>query len=135
MLYKKCLKKNERFSYEFGVSSESSLHRSDLMISDWSGAALEYAFGLHKPVLFIDVPKKVQNEAYQSLSVLPLEVSIRGDIGLIQSMDLKDLAQNLSHLIEHSNSYQNKLNELCQKYVYNIGNSHQNAVQHIKGLL
>ena len=31
------------------------------MVSDWSGAALEYSFGLKKPVIFLDLPKKVNN--------------------------------------------------------------------------
>mgnify|MGYP003326545469 CR=1 FL=1 len=46
------------------MSTQESLHRSDLMISDWSGAALDYALGLNKPVLFIDVPRKVNNLDY-----------------------------------------------------------------------
>ena len=35
-----------------------SLYQSDLMISDWSGVAFEYAFAFNKPVIFCDVPKK-----------------------------------------------------------------------------
>ena len=49
---------NPGFFFEENITSEKSLHDSNLMVSDWSGAALEYAFGLIKPVLYIDVPKK-----------------------------------------------------------------------------
>ena len=52
---------HKNFEIELDVSSEASLHRSDLMISDWSGAALDYAFGLERPVIFINVPKKVND--------------------------------------------------------------------------
>ena len=31
------------------------------MVSDWSGVAMEFAFGLERPVLFIDVPRKTNN--------------------------------------------------------------------------
>lgn len=74
---------NPRFHYEANVAGQESLQASDLMISDWSGAALEYAFGLNKPVLFVDVPRKVNNPAYEQIPLTPLEVSIREQIGRI----------------------------------------------------
>ena len=49
---------NPLFHLEEKISSYKSLYESSLMISDWSGAALDYALGFKKPVLFIDVPKK-----------------------------------------------------------------------------
>ena len=52
-------KENMRFTYENCVAGQDSLHQSDIMVSDWSGAALEYAFALNKPVIFCDVPRKV----------------------------------------------------------------------------
>jgi hypothetical protein len=47
---------------------------------DWSGVAMEFAFGLEKPVLFIDVPRKVNNPEYKTLRAVPLEVSYRDQI-------------------------------------------------------
>ena len=59
------------FNYDKNVGFLDSFHNSDFMISDWSGVALEYAFGLLKPVLFVDVPKKVQNDEYERISEIP----------------------------------------------------------------
>jgi YidC/Oxa1 family membrane protein insertase len=53
------------------------------MITDWSGASIEYAFTLERPVLFIDVPKKIHNPDYEKLPEIPLEISIRDKIGEI----------------------------------------------------
>ena len=72
-----------RFELELDVASQRSLLDSDLMVSDWSGAALEFAFSRLKPVLFVDVPRKINNPDYESLKIEPLEVSIREQIGLI----------------------------------------------------
>jgi len=72
---------NPRFTFEANVDGQESLQQSDLMISDWSGAALEYAFGLNKPVVFVDVPRKVNNPDYEQIPLTPLEVSIRSQIG------------------------------------------------------
>ena len=76
-------KENMRFTYENCVAGQDSLHQSDIMVSDWSGAALEYAFALNKPVIFCDVPRKVNNPNYKDIEIDPLEVSIRDKIGTI----------------------------------------------------
>lgn len=79
--------KNPQFSFEANVTSQDSLHSSDIMICDWSGAALDYAFGLGKPVLFLDVPKKINNPNYTSIDLPPFEESIREIIGTVCSID------------------------------------------------
>lgn len=126
---------NDRFTYEFGVSSESSLHCSDLMVSDWSGAALEYAFGLHKPVLFIDVPKKVQNDGYETLEVEPFESKIRSEIGVIQSSDLTGLDKKIEQLLNSENDWTGQLAALADEHVYNLGSSGEKAAEAILELL
>lgn len=71
------------FIFENNIAGQESLHQSDVMICDWSGAALDYAFGLHKPVLFIDVPRKINNKNYTDIEIEPFEVNIRSKIGNI----------------------------------------------------
>jgi len=85
---------NPLFAYEVNVAGQDSLHDSDIMISDWSGAALDYAFGLNKPVLFVDVPRKVNNPDYEELGIEPFESFIRDKIGII----VKDNIFNLKNL-------------------------------------
>jgi YidC/Oxa1 family membrane protein insertase len=75
------------FALEDKVDSQDSLHQSDLMISDWSGAALDYSFGQRKPVLFVDVPRKVNNVDYEEIGIEPFEVWIRDKIGRRISLD------------------------------------------------
>ena len=88
------------FVYEGSITSINSLFQSDIMISDWSGVALEYAFGLEKPVLFIDVPRKVNNPDFTKLDIDPIEDFIRHEIGLIlppeQIQDIPSIIKTLS---------------------------------------
>ena len=51
--------------------------RSDVMISDWSGAALEYAFALQRPVVYVDTPQKTVNQDWRDLDLVPFEDVIR----------------------------------------------------------
>lgn len=118
---------NPNFEYEGNVEGQSSLHASNVMICDWSGAALDYAFGLGKPVIFIDVARKVNNPAYQDIPITPFEVDIRRSIGAVISPDnleaileleLKPLPQNLA-----------------EKYVYNVGRSDEIGAREILRLV
>lgn len=126
---------HNRFSLEVGIDSELSLHQSDVMISDWSGAALDYAFGLLKPVVFIDVPKKIQNPKYTELSVAPFESLVRDEIGVIQSMDLNGLDQKIEQLIGSGKAWENKLLSLRKKHVYNTGTSGSVAARAIMEMI
>ena len=79
------------FSLEDNVAGQESLHNSHLMVSDWSGASLDYAFGLKKPVIFVDVPRKINDPDYASIDLEPMEVSIRNKIGVVVSADCHEL--------------------------------------------
>ena len=68
---------NPLFSHELNIVGQDSLHDSDVMISDWSGAALEYMLALKKPVLYVDVPMKVNNTEYRQIAMEPLESMLR----------------------------------------------------------
>lgn len=108
-------KDNPNFSYENNVQGQDSLHTSDVMICDWSGAALDYAFGLTKPVLFVDVERKVNNPKYTQVPVEPFEVSIREKIGKVIAPDrIEDLLRmDVTPLPT----------DLANKYVFNVGKS------------
>lgn len=113
------------FSYEANVAGQDSLHDSDLMVSDWSGAALEYAFGLNKPVLFVDVPRKINNPDYEELEIEPFEVAIREKIGMVTGGS--DVMDTLSAMSIAGND-----NTLP---VYSIGKSNVMGAAEIRGIL
>ena len=72
------------------------------MISEWSGAATEFAFGLKRPVIFIDTPKKIRNGSYKALDLEPLEVSIRSKIGKIVAVsDANSIGTWLADFIDN----------------------------------
>lgn len=106
---------NPLFTYENNVSGQDSLHESDVMISDWSGAALEYAFGLGKPVVFINTTEKVNNINYKELNIEPFEVSIRTSIGHV--IDISNIS-NITKVLRTLKSA-----NINNNFIYNIGES------------
>ena len=80
------LRENEKkagFYLEESTVSQDSFYHSDIMVSDWSGVAFEYALGLKKPVIFVDVPRKVNNQKYKEIQIDPIEVIIREHMGVV----------------------------------------------------
>ena len=119
---------NPRFDYEDNVVGQGSLHSSDMMISDWSGAALDYAFGLKKPVMFIDVPRKINNSEYRKVILEPIEADIRDKIGIIVPLDFRILpiAECLQVDIDDVD---------IEAFVYNAGKSHISGARYLGDLL
>jgi hypothetical protein len=69
------------------MAESDSLLESDVLISDWSAMAIEYALGLGKPVLFVDVPPRVRNPNYAELGIEPMEMRIRRELGTVLPLD------------------------------------------------
>lgn len=69
-----------RFALVEQMSESDSLYDSHVMITDWSGAGMDYGMGLEKPVLYIDVPPKTRNDTYPELGMEPFESFVRDKI-------------------------------------------------------
>lgn len=112
------------FVLENGVTSADSLFSADIMISDWSGVAMEFAFSMERPVLFIDGPRKMRNPDYRALEIDPLEVQVRNSIGEILAADrLQELPQAIEALLSTQHIIQRKIRAVRGRYVFNLRNS------------
>jgi hypothetical protein len=99
-----------------------SLLASEIMISDWSGAALEYAFGLEKPVIFIDVPKKINNSEFDRIDAIPLEVSIREEIGEVVSPEaLDEVPDAIDRLVRDPAGFSQQIQKAREAHLFNPG--------------
>ena len=115
---------NPRFEYVDRMGETDSILRSDLLVSDWSAMALEYAWGLEKPVLFIDVPRRIRNPNWQELGIEPIESSIRSEVGEIVSPDaLEQAPAAVERLLEHPERFRARMRELRESMVFRLGHS------------
>lgn len=121
---KKTFSGNPAFSLEVSVPFYDSLLAADVMVSDWSGAALEFAFGLERPVLFVDVPRKVNNPDYKTIAAIPIEVGIREKIGAVLADDDIDAAPDaLENLMANRDETAKRICAAREGAVFNIGQS------------
>ena len=128
--------KNESFLLEQNIFNFDSFLLSDIMITDWSGAALEFAFAFEKPVLFIDVPKKINNPEYEKIPQVPIEVSIREKIGkIILPTDLELIPNEIKMLYGQTKELRDKITKIRNELIFNVGESKKDGAEEIIKLL
>lgn len=99
------------------------------MISDWSGVAYEFAFATGKPVLFVDVPQKMNEARERSVDLPAMEMVCRTEIGLLTTVER--LHQDLEQVLSEPELWSKKIEEARARYLYNFGNSKRVAVERI----
>ena len=95
------------------------------MISDWSGAAFEYAFGLMKPVIFVETEMKINNEDYKKTNLPVFEDYMRENIGEIYDENKAYNRENIKKITE----------EDIFKYIFSNEETKDNAINFIKKIL
>lgn len=113
-----------KFSVIEQMSESDSLYDSHVMITDWSGAGIDYGLGLEKPVLYVDVPPKSRNNSYRELGIEPFESAVRNKIGAILAPDnLADAPRVIRQLLEHRLQFRSQVQALRTNSVFNLGHS------------
>jgi len=125
----------DNFEYQDHMGESDTLFRSDILVCDWSAMAIEYALGLEKPVLFIDLPRRVRNPDWQALGIEPQEVSFRelaGDI--VSPKQLDEAPDRIARLLENQTGFRQSMEKQRSRMVFNIGNSIEEGVREIARL-
>ena len=126
----------ETFRLVREMGDSESLLQSDLLICDWSGTAIEYAFGLEKPIIFIDIPPRVRNPNWREIQSEPLEMSIREKVGrVICPSKLDELPSSISQLLNEDQISSSLIKSLREEFIYNLSRSEITGREEIKRLL
>lgn len=125
-------KNNKNIVIQTDFSSNDTVFNADLIISDWSGIAYEYAFTTKKPVVFIDTPMKIMNEKYEELGIEPFNIWSRYEIGEVIKLDnIKSISKTVDNMLKNKDKYKEKIIKLVDDSVYNIGTSGQVGAEYI----
>jgi CDP-Glycerol:Poly(glycerophosphate) glycerophosphotransferase len=112
------------FRHVTRMEESGSLHESDLLVCDWSAMAIEYALGLGKPVLFVDVPPRVRNPSYPELGIEPMEMRIRRELGSVLPLDrVTDAPHYVAELLRGAPELRKRNAALRDQWVFNFGRS------------
>lgn len=131
---KKRYEQDDDIAIQTDFSSNSTVFEADLVITDWSSIAYEYAYTTRKPVLFINTPMKVMNPEYQKIDTVPVNILIREELGCSLDTDKLDrLSERVSMLLAHSKEYYDKIGSFVDEYVYHLGTSAEVGAKYMIG--
>jgi len=123
---------DDSFIFEVNTLEDSSFYSADVLITDWSSISFEYAWGTERPVIFIDTPKKVFNPEYDLVGILPIEVALRNEIGLVvQPSEVEYLPQKFNELNSNKAKYIDSIRKSRENYIYNFGRSSEVIAEYI----
>ena len=109
-----------------------SLLKTDFLITDRSGIAFEFAFGMKKPVLFIDTPLKQTNNSMNKIQIEPLENRIRNSIGIcFELSEIGKIKEGLIHLENELPKFSNQINDMEDDIFFPSVKSVQNGFNYI----
>jgi len=117
------------------MAESDSLLESDVLVCDWSAMAIEYALGLGKPVLFVDVPPRVRNPEWGTLGLEPMEMRIRRDLGIVVPLDrVTEAPARVTELVRGAAERRARNAAFREDWVFNFGRSVEAGAREIARL-
>ena len=126
---------HKNFHFIDGIINTNIFNDSVTLISDWSGISFEYAFAFKKPVIFIDVPKKIINSHFSDLEILPIEFTHREKLGIVISPEKINCIPNLIDEIRNDTNLEKSILETRSKTIFNLGTSSKVGSFYLSNLL
>lgn len=110
-------------TFQKDFSSNRTVYMADLLVTDWSSIAFEYAFSTLKPVLFINTPMKIVNPDYQELDTVPIDIELRDRVGISIEPEKVDeeIVPAVDKLLADEQFSCDSMRKLKEEYIYNNG--------------
>lgn len=125
-------KVGEGLQFETDFSSNSSIYRSDVLVTDWSGIAYEYSYTTLRPTLFVNTKMKVLNPNWEQVGITPLEISLRDQVGASVGKDeiaradaiVRDMLGDPTH-------WSRQIEAVRDANIFNLGHCGERAADYI----
>jgi YidC/Oxa1 family membrane protein insertase len=112
---------HQRFEIVERMGEMESLFRSNLLVCDWSAMTIEYALGLEKPVLSIDLPRRIRNPDWEQWGMEPFESWIRAEAGEVLSPDrLAEAPEAVRRLLSAPADFAERMVRLRERTIFNL---------------
>lgn len=115
-------------------SATNTIWESDLLITDWSGIALDYSLTTYKPTLFVNTPMKIMNPEYQKIDEVPINIKMRDEIGTNIDLDNLDKINDVVvDLLNRKDEYYRIISQWADEKIYNLGHAGEDGAKYIIG--
>ena len=115
---------SENLVLETDFSSNETVYSADVLISDWSWIPYEFALATLKPVVFINTKMKVANHNWDKLPLTPLNLSLRGEIGVcLEKESAGKIFDAIKELLADKDAYRDRILKIRETYLFNFQSS------------
>ena len=123
-----------RFQLENPSAENRAIYDADVLISDYSGTALEFAALNRRPVIFVDVAKKIFNPNWQDLGLPAMEVEVRSSLGRIVPSDAATAAEAVEEVVRDQRIWSQSIVEAEGRFLFRSGRCGDAAAKQIRDL-
>ena len=126
----------DNVSLETSSSSSTNIIEASLLITDWSGIAIEFIWGMNKPVIYIDTLKKIENNDYKELDIEPIEDQIRNlNENVLEVKECKDIDIIINNILKDDHCISETQLALKRNNIFNWGSSSDMSADYIVNYL
>ncbi|RYY40400.1 MAG: hypothetical protein EOO08_04505 [Chitinophagaceae bacterium] len=128
------IRRNAQLRLDTAPDVLTTLASAELLVTDRSGIALEYAFGRKRPVLFIDTPPKVYNKNFGLVGLEPVEDRLRPQLGVcVSAQKLTEVPSAARFLLTNAEDWREKMAALEAATIYSL-DQRVNGIAYLTGL-
>ena len=123
-------------SFELDFTVNRSVYSADLLITDWSGIALEYCFATRRPAIFVNTKIKCMNPNWEKIGLTPVEITLRDVVGVSIDKDrVGECRAVADELFAKADEYEQKISEVLAQHIYNQGRAGEVGANYLLGSL
>ena len=110
--------------FESDFSSNATVYTADVVVTDWSTIAQEFSYTTLKPSIFVDTPMKVMNPRYERIAAVPLDISLRDQIGRsIAVDDLDTIGEVAREMVTHRADWHERIDAALKANTFHLGSA------------
>lgn len=118
------------FALEASTGGDDAIFDADLLVTDYSGIAFEFAALRERPVVFVDVAPKIVNADWAAIGRDPIEISARAKIGRIAPPDIATIIRTIGESLADTGRTIDR-----SEFLYDTRRCADAACDALKGLL
>lgn len=128
--YKNSIGEGLRFELDLAVNT--SVMAADVLITDWSAIAFEYAIVTRRPCVFVNTPPKIINPEWDRIGIKPNDFTYRDILGVsVEPGDVTQVNRIVDDLISRRDVFSAQITRQLENDFVNIGHAGEVAGKYI----
>lgn len=118
--------------FELDFSANASVLSADLLVTDWSAIAFEYAIVTKRPTIFVNTPPKITNPEWDRIGIRPNDFTYRDILGVSIDLDkINEIGNIASDVLSRKEEFASRIAAQLNKDFLNVGHAGEVAGKYI----